>query len=158
MKLRLLSAASCLLCVIVACSDDKGRGSNQGNTQSAAPANSGAARPPARPDRFARVVECVARFQSVAALYSVIADSRTGEERRSLMRSAEQRAAAMRQTAARAVAIGTELGMTRAQIADRIRQARERIHQETETGDFSDFAVRMGREADRCAAAMPALV
>jgi hypothetical protein len=158
MKLRLLSLASCMLCVIAACSDDKGPGSNRTDTQSAAPGTGGPARPAARSGQFARVVDCLVRFESVAALYGVIAGSKTGEERRSLMRASEQRVAAMRQMAIRAAALGTELGMTQAEIAGRIRQASGRIHQETETGDFSDFAVRMGREADRCAAAMPELL
>lgn len=154
MKLRLLSVASCMLCVIAACSDNKGQGSNQSNAPSAA----APARPAASPETFTRTVDCAATFESVANLYGVLSESKTGADRDRMMQSAEQRAGAMRQMAARAVAIGTELGMARTEIAGRVRQARERLLQESRVGDFGDFAVRMGREADRCVAAMPDLL
>ena len=158
MKLRLLSLASCLLCVTVACSDNKGQGSNQSNTQSTATGDARPARPAATPEQFTRVVDCAATFESVATLYRVIGDSKTGEERERMARSAEQRAAVMRRLAIRAAAIGAELGMAQAEIAGRVRQARERLQRESRAGDFGEFAVRMGREADRCVAAMPGLL
>jgi hypothetical protein len=154
MKARILSAASCIVLAAVACSDNKGQGSNQSNTQSAA----APARPAASPELFTRAVDCAATFESVANLYGVLGESKTGAERDRMTQSAEQRAAAMRQMVARAVAIGTELGMARAEIAVRVREARERLLQESRAGDFGDFAVRMGREADRCVAAMPELL
>jgi hypothetical protein len=158
MNLRLLSVAACILCVPMACSDNKGQGSNQTNTQSAAAGGAAPTRPAASPELFTRAVDCAATFESVATLYRVIGDSKTGAERERMMQSAEQRAAAMRQMATRAGAIGTELGMARTEIAGRVRQARERLQQESRVGDFGDFAVRMGREADRCVAAMPELL
>lgn len=150
MKLRLLSVASCLLCMTAACSDKQGQASNQSNNQAASAGGSPLPRNPATAEQLTRAIDCAATFESVATLYRVIGESKSGAERDRMTRSSEDRAGAARIMAASAAEIGSELGMTQADIDARLRAARQRLQQESRAGDFADFAVRMGREADRC--------
>jgi hypothetical protein len=159
MKTIILASASAMLLATAACSDNKGQASNQSNTQSAAAAAPAApARPAASAAQFARATDCAATFESVATLYRVMSETKSGAERDRMTQSSEQRAAAARQMATRAAAIGTELGMAQEDVRARLLQARQRLQQESRVGDFGDFAVRMGREADRCVAAAPELL
>lgn len=159
MKGIILASASAMVLVAAACSDNKGQASNQSNTQSSAPAAPAApARPAASAEQFSRATDCAATFESVATLYRVMSETKSGEERDRMTQSSEQRAAAARQMATRAAAIGTELGMAQEDVRARLLQARQRLQQESRVGDFGDFAVRMGREADRCVAAAPELL
>jgi hypothetical protein len=146
-----------MLLVTAACSDNKGRASNQSNSQSSA-APAAPARPPASAAQFTQAIDCAATFESVATLYRVLGETKSGAERDRLTQSSDQRGAAARQMATRAAAIGAELGMARADVEARLLQARQRLREESRVGDFGDFAVRMGREADRCVAAMPELL
>lgn len=156
MKLRLVAVASGALCVTVACSGGGEKESNRPDNHSSA---AGApARAAASPELFTRAIDCAATFDSVSNLFRVIGGTKTGAERDSLMQVSGQRGAAARQMARRAAAIGAELGMARDEIAGRLRQAGDRLLQESRVGDFGDFAGRMGREADRCVAAMPELL
>ena len=157
MKATMLATATAMALATAACSDNKGQASNQSTNQaSAAPATP--ARPAASAEHFARATDCAATFESVATLYRVMSDTKSGAERDRMTQSAEQRGAAARQMATRAAAIGTELGMPEADVRARLLQARQRLQQESRVGDFGDFAVRMGREADRCVAAAPELL
>lgn len=159
MKANILASVAAMTLATAACSDNKGQASNQSNNQSSAPAADAApARRPASAAQFAQATDCAATFESVATLYRVMGETKSGEERDRLTQSSEQRAAAARQMAARAAAIGTELGMAQADVRARLLQARQRLQRESRVGDFGDFAVRMGREADRCVAAMPDLL
>jgi hypothetical protein len=155
MTLRLLSVASCLLCMAAACSDDKGQASNQSNNLAASAGGNPLPRYPATAAQLTRAVDCAATFESVATLYRVIGESKSGAERDRMTRSSEDRAGAARIMAASAAEIGTELGMSQEDVRTRLLQARQRLQQESRTGDFADFAVRMGREADRCVTSMP---
>lgn len=156
MKLRLAAVASWALCMTAGCSGGGEKEANRSGNQSAA---AGApARPAASPELFTRAIDCAATFDSVSNLFRVIGGTKTGAERDSLMQVSAQREAAARQMARRAAAIGAELGMAQAEIASRLRQAGDRLLQESRVGDFGEFAGRMGREADRCVAAMPELL
>jgi hypothetical protein len=157
MKAIIATISSCILLATAACSDKNGQASNQSTNQiSAAPA--APARPAANAEQFTRATDCAATFESVATLYRVMSDTKSGADRDRMVQSSEQRAAAARQMATRADAIGTELGMAQTEIRARLLQARQRLQQESRVGDFGDFAVRMGREADRCVAAAPELL
>lgn len=157
MKAIILATASLMVLATAACSDKGGQASNQSNAQiSAAPA--APARPAATAAQFTRATDCAATFESVATLYRVLGETKSGAEGDRLTQSAEQRAAAARQMATRAAAIGAELGMAQADVRARLLEARQRLQQESRAGDFGAFAVRMGREADRCVAAAPELL
>jgi hypothetical protein len=158
MKAIILVTASAVALATAACSDNKGQASNQSNTQSSAAAPGAPARPAASAEHFTRATDCAATFESVATLYRVMGETKSGEERDRMTQSSEQRAAAARQMATRAAAIGTELGMAQDDVRARLLQARQRLREESRVGDFGDFAVRMGREADRCVAAAPELL
>jgi hypothetical protein len=159
MKAIILATVSAMVLATAACSDNKGQASNQSISQSSAPAAGAApARRPASAEQFARATDCAATFESVATLFRVMGETKSGEERDRLTQSSEQRGAAARQMAARAAAIGAELGMAQADVRARLLQARQRLREESRVGDFGDFAVRMGREADRCVAALPELL
>jgi hypothetical protein len=159
MKAIILATAATMMLVTAACSDNKGQASNQsGNPSSAPAADAAPARRPASAEQFARATDCAATFESVATLYRVMGETKSGAERDRLTQSSEQRGAAARQMATRAAAIGSELGMAPADVRAHLLQARQRLREESRVGDFGDFAVRMGREADRCVAAMPELL
>jgi hypothetical protein len=155
MNLRLLSAASCMLCMTAACSNDKGQASNQSSNQTATAGENPLPRHPATAEQLTRAIDCAATFESVATLYRVIGESKSGAERDRMTQSSSDRAGAARLMAASAAEMGTELGVTQEDVRARLLQARQRLRQESRTGDFADFAVRMGREADRCVTSLP---
>lgn len=160
MKAGLLIAVSATLLAAAACSGGQDKNGNAGaaNGQSA---GSGDAVPPRRPatrEQLTRIIDCAVTFDSVATLYRVMGGTKSGADADRLRQSSEQRDAAARQLAIRAVAVGAELGMADVEVRSQISEARERIQRESRVGDFADFAVRQGREADRCVAEMPGLL
>jgi hypothetical protein len=158
MKAIILATASAIVLATAACSGNGGQAANQSNAQASAAAPAAPARQAASAGQFTRATDCAATFESVATLYRVLGETKSGAEGDRLAQSAGQRAAAARQMATRAAAIGAELGMTQEDVRARLLQARQRLQQESRVGDFGDFAVRMGREADRCVAAAPELL
>jgi hypothetical protein len=153
MKTLLPILASSALLAAAGCS-----GSPSNNQISAPSAPAAPARPAATAAQFTQATDCAATFESVSTLYRVMSETKSGAERDRMTQSAEQRAAAARQMATRAAAIGTALGMAQEEVRARLLQSRQRLREESRTGDFGDFAVRMGRDADRCVAAAPELL
>jgi hypothetical protein len=158
MKTRMLIAMSCILLAPASCSNNKGKDSNQSNNQAASTGNDSVARRPAGAERLTLAVECTAALESVATLFRVMGQRRPGAEGESMLQSSAQRAAMAEEFETRAATIGAELGMSPAGVEARLRQARERLQRESQTGDFTEFAVSRGREADRCVARLPELL
>ncbi len=153
-------AVSAMLLAAAACSGGQDKDGNAGasNGQSAGSGDAAPARRPATRQQLTRIIDCAVTFDSVATLYRVMGGTKTGAEADRMRQSSEQRDAAARQLAIRAVAVGAELGIPEVEVRSQLREARERIQRESRVGDFADFAVRMGREADRCVAELPGLL
>ncbi|HYI49386.1 MAG TPA: hypothetical protein VEX35_13070 [Allosphingosinicella sp.] len=160
MKAGLWMAVSATLLAAAACSGGQDKDGNAGasNGQSAGSGRDTSQRGPATRMQLTRIIDCSEAFRSVATLYRVMGGTRTGADADRLRQSSEQRDAAARQLAIRAAAVGAELGIPEIEVRSQIREARERSQREARVGDFADFAVRQGREADRCVAELPGLL
>lgn len=145
---------SCIALAISACSDNSRQAENR-QTPAANGLPSGST---ARAEQLTRVIDCAAAFESATALYTILSRLKGGAERDSLLEAAEVRRDAAEQVHMRAIDIAHQLGMTQADLQARVRQARQRNRDASRRGDFSDFAVRMNREAARCAADLPRLL
>lgn len=158
MKPHISIAMSCILLATISCSDNKGKDSNQSNNQAAAAGNASAAGRPAAAERLTLAVDCTAALESVATLYRVLGERRPGADGERMLQSSTERAAMAEEFKTRAGTIGTELGLSQADVDARLSQARARLQRESQAGDFTEFAVRRGREADRCVAAFADLL
>lgn len=156
MKVRILALSSCVALALAACS---GGGSQDANRSSAAnEAAPAAAASQASPEQFTRVVDCQATFDAVAGLYSAMGSVKSGAERDELMAMAGRRRQIADALRARAMSLGGTLGLAPADVQARLAAARERLRAESQVGEFSEFAGRVGRQADICTRGMSELM
>jgi hypothetical protein len=154
MKSR-IAAASCGLALIAGCSgqsqNSAGNGQNGTATSNAATALPAASAPPTGETGFRQLAECAATMEAVSRLYNAIASREQGARADEMRRTASARGLAAFDFETSASSLGVPLGKTQADI-DRIKRERHaQLEQErARQPDFGEFAVWLGREADRC--------
>jgi hypothetical protein len=111
---------------------------------------------PAGEERFQQLSECAATLGQMAVLYDAIADRERGSQHEEMAGRASARRSAAAAFELEAGTLGTSLGHNAADI-DRIKTARRAIieRERSSQPDFGEFAIWLGREADRCAALVP---
>lgn len=154
MKSR-IAAASCGLALIAGCSGQPQ--SSAGNGQNGmATSNTAAALPPATAaptgeTGFRQLAECAATMEAVGRLYNAIASREQGARGDEMRRTASARSLAAFDFESSASTLGVSLGKTQADVERIKRERHTQLEQErARQPDFGEFAVWLGREADRC--------
>jgi len=154
MKSRII-AASCGLALIAGCSGQPQNSAGSGQNGTAA-SNSATALPAAsaRPTGeagFRQLAECAATMEATSRLYNAIASREQGARADEMRRTASARGLAAFDFETGASSLGVSLGKTQADIERIKRERHARLEQErARQPDFGEFAVWLGREADRC--------
>ena len=150
-----IAAASCGLALIAGCSGQPQ--DNAGNGQNGATASNAATALPAAPARptgetgFRQLAECAATMEAMSRLYTAIASREQGARGEDMRRTASARGLAALDFEMSASSLGSSLGKTPADVERIKRERHAQMEQErARQPDFGEFAVWLGREADRC--------
>lgn len=158
MKSWIAAAAGCLA-LSTGCSGQSQNGSDGAGNRMPAGNAAGATGPEASltgEARFRRLAECSATVEALSHLYDAIASQEQGARKADLLQTAEARRSAATILELDAFTAGRPLGRTTADIARIKTETRASIEAErARQRDFGDFAIWLGREADRCAALDP---
>ena len=156
MKRRIVVAA-CGLILCAACSGQTQN--NMANGPGAPPANDAVATAPAPAATaapsgeagFRQLAECAATMEAMSRLYDAIASREQGARADEMRRTGSARRIAAFDFQMSASTLGTRLGKTEADIERIKRERHAQLEQErARQPDFGEFAVWLGREADRC--------
>lgn len=99
--------------------------------------------------------ECSATLQAVANLFDAIASTQSGPQAEEARNTAMRRRGAASLAELRARSIAIPLGRPADEVAGLKRGRQQALERERAGRDFADFAIWLGREADRCAALDP---
>jgi hypothetical protein len=154
MKSRIIAASSGLA-LIAGCSgqpqNSAGTGQNDMAAGNAATTQSAASAAPAGEAGFRQLAECAAMMEAVSRLYNAIASREQGARAEEMRRTASARGLAAFDFETSASSLGASLGKTQADIERIKRERHARLEQErARQPDFGEFAIWLGREADRC--------
>jgi hypothetical protein len=147
---------ACSLILGTACSQR-----SESNSQATAGGNAAApkAAPAAAPD-FRELAACAAKMEAVGRLYRAIASQSSGEQAAQMNSRASQRGRAGFELRIKAEqserAADASSGPGKSQVPTIIRETEATLEAERSRQPFEDFAIWLGREADRCAPLVPA--